>query len=286
MSPTRSGGRNLPILPLLMIIPSFHPFFVPAIVFVFGAVVGSFLNVCIVRIPKRESVVSPPSHCPRCKTSLRFYDNVPLISYLLLRGRCRFCGGAISARYFFVELMTALLGVALWYRFGLGIAFFIYFAFVASLIVISFVDLDLRIIPDAISLPGIAVGFVASILSSSISAPFSYTPSPMDSFLGILLGGGILFLVAWVYQLLTGKEGMGGGDIKLLAMIGSFLGWASVLLTLFLASLTGSVVGVSFMLAKGVDTKYALPFGPFLCVGAVLDLFFGEELVSFLLSPY
>ncbi|MBI4525488.1 MAG: prepilin peptidase [Deltaproteobacteria bacterium] len=269
-----------------MIIPSFHPFFVPAIVFVFGAVVGSFLNVCIVRIPKRESVVSPPSHCPRCKTSLRFYDNVPLISYLLLRGRCRFCGGAISARYFFVELMTALLGVALWYRFGLGIAFFIYFAFVASLIVISFVDLDLRIIPDAISLPGIAVGFVASILSSSISAPFSYTPSPMDSFLGILLGGGILFLVAWVYQLLTGKEGMGGGDIKLLAMIGSFLGWASVLLTLFLASLTGSVVGVSFMLAKGVDTKYALPFGPFLCVGAVLDLFFGEELVSFLLSPY
>ncbi len=254
------------------------------IVFIFGAIVGSFLNVCIARIPKQQSIVSPPSHCPLCKTPIRFYDNIPLISYLFLRGRCRFCGGSISPRYFVVEFLMASLAVILFYRFGFDPAFFIYLIFVAGLIVIAFIDLDARIVPDVISLPGIGLGFVSAIMAWKLSLdPGATVPSPLNSFLGILLGGGILLFVAWLYHFLTGKEGMGGGDIKLLAMIGAFVGWPSVLLTLFFASLSGSVVGLGLMFIKGVDSKYALPFAPFLCLGALLALFFGSELISFYL---
>ncbi len=263
--------------------PGFSFFF---IVFIFGAIVGSFLNVCIARIPKRQSVVSPPSRCPLCKTPICFYDNIPLISYLVLKGRCRFCKGAISPRYFVVELLMASLAVALFYRFGPDLAFFVYFIFVAALVVIAFIDLDVRIVPDVISLPGIGTGLVLAIVGWQLSSdPWSTVPSPLDSFLGILLGGGILLAVAWIYQIFTGKEGMGGGDVKLLAMIGAFLGWPAVLLTLFFASLSGSVVGLTLMFTKGVDSKYALPFAPFLCLGALLALFYGKELVTFYLPP-
>ncbi len=256
-----------------------------AVVFIFGAIIGSFLNVCIARIPRRQSIILPASHCPLCKKRLRFYDNIPLISYILLRGRCRFCGAAISPRYPVVELLMAVLTVGLFYWFGLSLAFFIYLVFVAALIVIAFIDFDFRIVPDVISLPGIGLGLAAAIVNRqfSLGVSSSALPSPLSSVFGLLLGGGILWAVAWVYQLLTGKEGMGGGDIKLLAMIGVFLGWASVLLTLFLASLSGAVVGLSLMFAKGVDSKYALPFAPFLCLGALLALFFGGDLISFYL---
>jgi leader peptidase (prepilin peptidase)/N-methyltransferase len=260
----------------------FHPLLLQIIVFVFGAIIGSFLNVCIVRIPKRESVLFPPSHCPLCNTRLRSYDNIPLISYLFLRGRCHFCGGPISPRYFVVELLMASLTVILFYWFGLDLAFFIYLIFLAALIVIAFIDLDIRIVPDAISLPGIGLGLASAIAYRQLSlSPWSTIPSPLNSFLGILLGGGILWSVAWMYQTFTGKEGMGGGDIKLLAMIGAYLGWSSVLLTLFLASVSGSIVGLALMFIKGVDSKYALPFAPFLCLGALLALFFGRELILF-----
>jgi leader peptidase (prepilin peptidase)/N-methyltransferase len=253
-------------------------------IFIFGSVVGSFLNVCIARLPKGESVVSPPSHCPLCDTPIPFYDNIPLISYLWLRGRCRFCGERISPRYFIVEFLMAFFSVLLLSRFGLGLAFFVNFLLVAALIVITFIDLDVRIVPDVISLPGIAVGLVVSIVNSQWSMVQSLLlPTPLSSALGILLGGGILLLVAWAYQLFTGVEGMGGGDIKLLAMIGAFLGWPSVPVALFFASLTGSVVGLIFMLRKGVDSKYALPFAPFLCLGAVVYLFLGDVLVAFYL---
>lgn len=254
------------------------------IVFIFGAVIGSFLNVCIARIPKQQSIISPPSHCPLCETPIRSYDNIPLISYLFLRGRCRSCGGAISPRYFIVELLMASLAVILFYRFGFDPAFFIYLIFVAGMIVIAFIDLDARIVPDAISLPGIGLGLAAAVVNRQWSLnSWSAVPSPFNSFIGILVGGGILLAVAWIYQLFTGKEGMGGGDIKLLAMIGAFLGWSAVLLTLFFASLSGSVVGLALMFAKGVDSKYALPFAPFLCLGALLALFFGRELILFYL---
>ena len=254
---------------------------ISSMVFIFGAVVGSFLNVCVARLPKEESIVSPPSHCPLCKTPIAFYDNIPLISYLHLRGRCRSCREKISPRYFVVEFLLAVLAVLLFSRFGLGLAFFVNFVLVAALIVITFIDLDVRIVPDVISLPGIAVGLVVSIVNSQwLMVQSLLLPTPLSSALGILLGGGVLLLVAWSYQFFTGIEGMGGGDIKLLAMIGAFLGWPSIPVALFFASLIGSIVGVAFMLKKGVDSKYALPFAPFLCFGALVYLFFGELLIA------
>jgi len=259
-----------------------QPVVATVVVFVFGAMVGSFLNVCIVRLPKKESLVLPASHCPDCKTPIPFYYNIPLISYLILRGHCRYCGVLISPRYFIVELLMAVLAVGLFQRFGLGTVFFVDFLFVGGLIVITFIDLDVRIVPDVISLPGIVLGLLFSVVNRQILADhLSALPSPMSSLLGIVIGGGSLLLVAWVYQLLTGREGMGGGDIKLLAMIGAFLGWPSVPLTLFSASLTGSVVGILLMVRKGVDGQYALPFAPFLCFGALFALFFGDWLVAF-----
>ncbi len=264
-----------------------QPAFASVVVFIFGAMIGSFLNVCIVRLPKKESLVLPSSHCPDCKTPIPFYDNIPLLSYLFLRGHCRFCGVVISPRYFVVELLMAVLAVVLFQRFGLGLVFFVDFLFVGALIVITFIDLDVRIVPDVISLPGIILGLLFSVVNWQIlTGHLSVLPSPISSLLGVVIGGGSLLLVAWVYQLLTGREGMGGGDIKLLAMIGAFLGWPSVPLTLFSASLTGSVVGLLLMLKKGVDRQYALPFAPFLCLGALFDLFFGDQLVAFYLPLF
>jgi len=252
------------------------------VAFVFGAIVGSFLNVCIVRIPKGDSIVHPASHCPSCKKPIRFYDNVPLLSYLLLRGRCHSCGERISPRYFFVELLMGCLSVALYYQFGLSLAFLVSFIFVASLIVISFIDLDVRIVPDVISLPGIVMGLLFSIVGRYlINDSFDVIPSPLSALIGVLVGGGFLLALAWAYEAFTGIEGMGGGDIKLLAMIGAFLGWTSIPFTIFFASLTGSVIGLGFMIAKGVGRRFALPFAPFLCLGALFYLFFGDRLVEF-----
>lgn len=248
-------------------------------VFVLGAIVGSFLNVCIVRIPKGESIVHPPSHCPACKTPIPFHDNIPLISYLFLRGRCRSCAETISPRYWVVELLMASLSTILYYEFGFGIAFFVGFVLIAALIVISFIDLDVRIVPDIISLPGIALGLLISLIARYlIDDPTGMVPSPFSALLGVLMGGGFLLALAWAYEFFTGVEGMGGGDIKLLAMIGAFLGWPSIPFTLFAASLTGSIVGLSFMITQGVGRRFALPFAPFLCVGALLYLFFSQEL--------
>jgi leader peptidase (prepilin peptidase) / N-methyltransferase len=271
------NGENLSLFMLLVL---------SLLVFVLGAIVGSFLNVCILRLPKEESIVSPASHCPNCKTPIPFYDNIPLLSYLFLAGRCRFCSEKISPRYFVVELLTASLAVALFHQLGLGFAFFVNFVFVAALVVISFIDLDVRIVPDVVSLPGIAVGFLSAVLSWLLPIdPLLLLPSPVSSLLGVVFGGGILLIVAWGYEYFTGVEGMGGGDIKLLAMIGAFLGWPSIPLTLFFASLAGSVVGIAFMVTKGVGGKFALPFAPFLCLGALVHLFFGRDLVQFYLPP-
>ena len=262
----------------------FHP--VTLVIFILGAIVGSFLNVCILRIPKGESVIHPPSHCPHCKASIAFYDNIPLFSYLLLRGRCRACRERISPRYFAVELLTASLTVALFYKFGLGPAFFSSFIFVAALIVISFIDLDVMIIPDVISLPGIVLGLVFSLAGPYVmDDPFEIIPSPLSSLIGLLAGGGFLLAVGWIYEVFTKVEGMGGGDIKLFAMIGAFLGWQSLLATLLFASLGGAAIGLTVMLVKGVGRRYPIPFGPFLCLGALLYLFFGKELAAFYLYP-
>jgi leader peptidase (prepilin peptidase)/N-methyltransferase len=185
-----------------------------------------------------------------------------------------------------VELLMGSLAVALLYEFGVGFSFAVGFVFIAALIVISFIDLDVRIVPDVISLPGIVIGLFLSVMGRFfVDDPFEIIPTPVSALIGILAGGGFLLGVAWIYERLTGVEGMGGGDIKLLAMIGAFLGWPSIPLTLFFSSLGGSVIGLTLMLAKGVNRKYALPFAPFLCLGALLYLFFGREVIEFYLSP-
>ena len=243
---------------------------------IFGAMVGSFLNVCICRLPKEESIVWPGSHCPHCQKPIRFYDNIPLLSYFLLKGKCRYCGRPISIQYPLVEGITALSSLFLIMRFGVSFSFLFYFAFIAALIVITVIDLYHQIIPDVISLPGIGVGLLASLLVHEITF--------WNSLIGILLGGGSLFLVATLYQWLFKREGMGGGDVKLLAMIGAFLGWKAVILTILLSSLIGSITGIFIMVLKGKDSKYAIPFGPFLSLGAVISLFYGESLIRWYLN--
>jgi len=256
------------------------------IAFAFGAVIGSFLNVCIARLPKGESIVQPPSHCPSCRAQIPFYCNVPLLSYVFLRGRCRSCKKSISLRYPLVELLTAVVSLALMYRFGVSYSFFVIFLFAAALIVISFIDLDVRIVPDVISLPGIVLGLLFAVVGYFLfDGAGEIVPSPLSSLIGILIGGGFLLATAWLYEKITGVEGMGGGDIKLLAMIGAFLGWPSVPVTLFFASLVGSVVGLACMFATGAGRRLALPFAPFLCSGAVLFIFFGEDLIRLYLPP-
>jgi len=245
-------------------------------VFVLGCCIGSFLNVCIYRLPQALSIVSPRSFCPQCRTPVRGYDNIPLVSYLLLRGKCRSCGAKISWRYPLVETLTGALAVALFLKFGLTISFFASFAFTAALLVITFIDLDHRIIPDVISLPGIGIGFLLSF--------FLPNPSVTESLIGLLAGGGSLYLVAVGYQALTKREGMGGGDVKLLAMIGAWLGWKAVLFTLFFASLTGTLIGGGAMLIQKQGRHYAIPFGPFLAFAALAYLFFGPQLIDWYLS--
>lgn len=242
---------------------------------ILGAMVGSFLNVCIHRLPKEESIVRPGSHCPKCKTPIQYYDNIPLLSYLLLRGKCRYCQTSISIQYPIVEAITALSSFFLFIIFGVSLSFIYYFSFVAALIAITVIDLYHQIIPDVISLPGIVIGLLGSLIIPQITF--------WSSLIGVLSGGGSLFLVATVYQWLFKREGMGGGDVKLLAMIGAFLGWKAVILTILLSSFIGSIIGITVMFIKGKDFKYAIPFGPFLALGAVISLFYGENLISWYL---
>ncbi len=241
-------------------------------IFMFGAIVGSFLNVCIYRMPLGQSIVSPGSRCMSCNKNVRWYDNIPILSWLFLRGRCRFCGASFSIRYPFVELLTALLAVALFLKFGLTLQLAVMFIFCAALVVVTFIDFDHQIIPDEISLPGIVVGFVLSFFMPDITW--------LSSLLGIIAGWGILAAVFYGYLWLTGREGMGGGDLKLLAMMGAFLGVKSIPFIIFASSLVGSILGVSIMLLQRKGRHLAIPFGPYLALGAVLYIFFGPRLID------
>jgi len=247
------------------------PLTVYILAFIFGACIGSFLNVCIYRIPAALSIVHPGSSCPRCKTMIPFYDNIPILSYLLLMGKCRSCGASIAIRYPFVELLGGLFALACTLSFGPTIHGLVVFVFIATLTVVTFIDLDHRIIPDSISLPGIPLFFLAALAVPTVTW--------RASAIGIVAGGGSLFAVAWVYQLITGREGMGGGDIKLLAMIGAMIGWQGILFTLFAASAIGTIVGLLAMIRSGKGMKLAIPFGPFLAMGAIIYVFFGEALI-------
>jgi leader peptidase (prepilin peptidase)/N-methyltransferase len=241
--------------------------------FIFGALVGSFLNVVILRLPDEEqSVVFPASHCPQCNTNLHWYENIPILSYMALRGKCRTCKEPISLQYPVVELCMALLSLALYHHVGLTLILPFHFLFLAALLAIIFIDIHLQIIPDKISLPGILIGFASSFFNPLVSW--------QEAGLGILLGGGILYGVARSYSLLTGQDGMGDGDIKLLAMIGAFLGWQCLLFVIFFSSLTGSVVGIAAMFSQKKGGKTRIPYGPFLSLGAISWLFFQKEIFA------
>jgi len=243
-----------------------------------GAAVGSFLNVLIFRIPEGQSIVLPSSHCPKCGRAIRVYDNIPIISYLILRGECRDCHEKISMQYPIVEAITAIMSLLLFLKFGLSFKYLSSFIFTCALIVITFIDLRHQIIPDVISLPGIPVFFFLAVFFMNLTV--------WESLLGILIGGGCLFAIAFLYEIITKREGMGGGDIKLLAMLGAFLGWKSLFFILFVSSLVGAVVGVSAMIIKGQDMKYAVPFGPFLSIAAVAYLFVGADVIKLLFFYY
>lgn len=247
------------------------PAFFTFVVFVVGAAIGSFLNVCIYRLPESLSLTHPRSMCPHCRRPIPFYDNIPILSYLILRGKCRRCGTTISPRYPVVELAAGLFAVAVFVRHGISWDGLIIFALLAALLVITFIDIDHRIIPNIITYPGIIIGFGTSFLAGLVGW--------RQSLLGIALGAGILILVAWGYYLLTKKEGMGGGDVKLLAMIGAFLGWKAVVFSIFVGSAVGAIVGVAVAVRSKRGRKTAVPFGPFLSLGAILYLFHGPEIV-------
>lgn len=241
-----------------------------------GLALGSFLNVCIYRIPLRMSIIYPPSTCPACGEKVRAYDNIPLVSYILLRGRCRDCRNPISWRYPAVEALTGLLSLALFIRYGPSYQYLISLIFIGTLIIISFIDLDHQIIPDVLSLPGIGAGLAVAFIPGRVSL--------VDSLIGATAGGGILLLVAIVFKRLTGKEGMGGGDVKLLAMIGAWMGWRALPLTILISSLTGAIVGSIFLLTAGKGIRARIPFGPFLSLGALIYFFFGTELMQWYLG--
>jgi leader peptidase (prepilin peptidase)/N-methyltransferase len=238
----------------------------------FRLALGSFMNVCIYRIPIKKSIVSPPSSCPNCGEKIRFYDNIPLISYILLLGKCRHCRTPLAWHYPVVEALTGLLSMVLFIKYGLSYQYFLYLLFFATLLTISFIDLQHKIIPDILSLPGIVAGLAASFAPDTVSW--------LDSIIGIIAGGGSLFLVAVIYERITGREGMGGGDIKLLAMIGAWMGWRQLHLIVLLSSLTGAIVGVAFLLMAGKGFRVRIPFGPFLSLGAILCFFFGPEIMD------
>ena len=236
----------------------------------FGLCLGSFLNVCIYRIPLNKSIVHPPSSCPHCGARISYYDNIPVISYLLLLGRCRKCKASVSLRYPLVEILMAVLSLALFIKFGQHYQYFLFLLFAGTLLALSFIDLDHKILPDVLTLPGILAGWAVSFLPGGIYWS--------DSLIGSAAGGGALYLVAYGYARITGREGLGGGDIKLLAMIGAWLGWKSLPLIVLMSSLSGAIIGSIFILVGGKGARTQIPFGPFLSLGALSYLFFGREI--------
>lgn len=258
--------------------------------FILGSIVGSFLNVCIHRMPHGESVVWPSSHCPNCKKRIRPTDNIPFISYILLKGKCRFCAKKISLRYPLVELLTALAFVVLYNTYGFSYDIIFYAVLMSGLIIATFIDIKHRIIPDEISVGGLIVGFILNSVRGFNLQPISYHLQPMlNSFLGIIIGGGVIYLTGkifdWVYFKLLKMppiqgetESMGGGDVKLLAMIGAFLGWQKALLAFFIAPFFGLAAGLINLLVK---KDHTIPYGPFLSLGAVAAMFWADKIIAF-----
>ncbi len=246
--------------------------FVLLVAGLFGALIGSFLNVCIYRLPRQESIAWPGSHCPTCAHSIAWYDNLPIVSYLALTGRCRHCNARIPFRYPIVEILNAAGYIGILWIFGPSWSAVVYGFLYSALLVVAGTDLSHKIIPNVVTLPGIILGLVCA----TTVLPLGF----VNSVLGIVVGGGILWLLAWASPYLFGKEGMGGGDIKLLAMIGAFLGWKPAVMTIMVGSLLGSLVGIALIVTQVIKREDYIPFGPFLVCGALVALFFGQSVLD------
>lgn len=243
------------------------------LVLLLGLVVGSFLNVVILRLPLGRSLIRPASHCPRCRVKIRWYDNIPLISFLILLGKCRFCKKSISPRYPIVELITATVFYATYVKFGWSALLWVHhFPFVAILVAVTFIDLDHRIIPDVLSLGGLVLGLLTCWWVPGLGW--------FSSFTGAALGFGVFYALAWAYEKKAGRSGLGGGDIKLLAMVGAFLGPEGAFATIFISSVLGSLFGISYALLnrKADMMKLSIPYGPFIVVGAIYFHLLGDIL--------
>lgn len=278
--------------------------FLAFMAFVFGAMIGSFLNVCVYRIPKAESVVKGRSHCPKCGQGIGWYDNIPILSWLILGAKCRNCAQPISWQYPLVEGITGLLFLLVFLKFGLTLATPVYMALAASMVLVTFVDLTDWTIPNEVTFPGIPLGVVFSLVAMFYPESNLILNDPIDSLIGIVAGGGFLYLLDKAALFLLKKRGMGFGDVKLLAMLGAFFGWQGVILIIMMASLLGSVVGVAMILAQKrasvqvtvseggsggeedavLQSGHYLPFGPYLALAGVLYMFFGPELVGLYLD--
>jgi leader peptidase (prepilin peptidase)/N-methyltransferase len=253
--------------------------------FAIGAVVGSFLNVVIHRYPREESIVFPGSHCPRCDAAIRWYDNIPIISFALLRGRCRACGAAIAWRYPLVELANALFYLAVFERTGATVAFVIVAAIISMTIALIYIDADIQILPDVIDVPGIAIGIGAGALGLGILHPsLMLADSLLDSLFGALLGAAIPLAIIGAYWLLRHIEGMGLGDVKLLAMFGAVLGWRAVPAVLLIGAVSGALFAVPLVIRSGRGMQAAVPFGVFLGLAFLAVLFFGPTLSGWYFS--
>ncbi|OMH40519.1 prepilin peptidase [Desulfurobacterium indicum] len=243
--------------------------------FVLGTIIGSFLNVCIYRLPREESIIFPGSHCPKCNSPIKWYDNIPIISYLLLKGKCRYCGEKIPPIYPLVELLSGLLTAGIFFRFGISFDSFYYSILTWFLIVISAIDIKELMVP-------VKPCYIVMVLGILLS-PFTHSVSLIDSILGASLGAGIILFIIESYFIFRNKEGMGYGDANIMAVIGAFLGWKKVFFVIFFASLIGAIVGIIFIIS-GKDSESPLPFGPFLAIGGYLTIFLGDLLLKFYLG--
>lgn len=242
------------------------------LIFILGLIVGSFSNVCIFRIPRNESIIYPASHCPKCRSNISPKDNIPLLSYILLKGRCRNCKNKISIQYPIVELLTGLIYLIIYLIYSLSIQSLIYIILSSALVIIAFIDLNEQIVPDVISLPGIVIGFILSFFVPYISFA--------NSALGVVVGGGIILIIGLAGSVIFKKEAMGGGDVKLAAMIGAFLGWRYIIISLFLGFFLGALAGIVLVLSKIKSREDVVPFGPFIVLGSLITLFWGEQIIS------
>ena len=245
------------------------------LVAILGLCVGSFLNVCIHRLPRGESLVRPPSRCPRCGRQLSWFDNIPVFSWIALLGKCRRCGEPIAIRYPLVELITAALWVLIAAMTPPDALLASRLVLATSLVVLFMIDLEHHILPNVITLPGIVVGFLFSFIAE---------PFPTSSLIGIVLGGGVLYAIAAGYYAIRKEEGMGMGDVKMLAMIGAFLGWPAVVLTLILSSFSGAIIGLAMIAFARADGRHALPFGTFLALAALIAMLGGEPILNWYLG--